>query len=70
MGLREEGGGARIAKPRKETIRDCRDWSVVEYSPVKGDAGGGLKNIEDDAEEHEHRLESWNKVRILDIVKV
>ena len=46
---------------RRKTTRDCRDWSVVEYNTVNA-AGDDLKNIKDDAEEHEHRLESWNKV--------
>jgi len=44
---------------RRQTIRDCRDWSVVEYTSVKA-ADDNIK-IQDDGEEHEHRLESWNK---------
>ena len=45
---------------RRQTIRDCRDWSVVEYTTVTA-AEDDIK-IQDDGEEHEHRLESWNKV--------
>jgi len=58
---RKEGVGRQVHNIlRRKTTRDCRDWSVVEYNTVNA-AGDDLKNIKDDAEEHEHRLESWNK---------
>ena len=45
-----------------QSTRDCRDWSPIKYSTVKS-GDGEIMEIENDAEDHEHRLKSWNKVK-------
>ena len=44
-----------------EVTRDCRNWSEMEYIAVKEDGEDTLV-IENDAENHDHRLSSWIKV--------
>ena len=44
-----------------EVTRDCRNWSEMEYIAVKEDGEDTLV-IENDAENHDHRLTSWIKV--------
>ena len=44
-----------------EVTRDCRSWSQMEYFAVKEDGDDTLV-IKNDAENHDHRLNSWIKV--------
>ena len=44
-----------------EVTTDCRSWSEMEYFGVKEDGDDTLV-IKNDAENHNHRLNSWIKV--------
>jgi len=50
---------AKAAEPVQST-RDCRSWTPIGYSTVKS-ADEHNMVIKNDAENHEHRLDSWNK---------
>ena len=43
------------------TTRDCRTWRDVEYFAVE-EKGEDTLVIQNDAENHNHRLTSWIKV--------
>jgi hypothetical protein len=47
-----------------EVTRDCRSWSEMGYFAVKEDGDDTLV-IKNDAENHNHRLTSWIKVKNL-----
>ena len=50
-----------IKKIVKETTRDCRNWKTLDYEVIEESEDDEIK-VENDEENHKHRLSSWIKV--------